>query len=290
MIRENLNKGRLIFATKLLVTYMVYKITNDLSAYYDVVLSKEDELHEEFDAAFAYAGPATIIDYYICHKVRAKEKFGWIHFDVMKFGMDCNMTRNLYREYKKIFVVSEAAKKNFDVVFPEFKDKTEVRYNVVSKKQILLLSEVGETFDDNYDGVRILTVGRLSKEKGQDVTIKVLNILVDRGLNVRWYYVGDGILRQICEQMAQEEGLSDKVSFLGTKANPYGYMRDCDIYVQPSRHEGYCITLAEARCFTAPIVATNFTGAKEQLRTYSHSIVTGMSAEEIAEGVMAFLT
>ena len=42
-------------------------------------------------------------------------------------------------------------------------------------------------------------------------------------------------------------------------------MKQCDIYVQPSRHEGYCITLAEARCFNNPIVSTNFTGANEQI-------------------------
>lgn len=56
--------------------------------------------------------------------------------------------------------------------------------------------------------------------------------------------------------------------------------------MQPSRHEGFCITLAEALCFNNPIVATNFTGAKEQLEHRSNGIVTGMSAEEIAKGLM----
>ena len=42
-------------------------------------------------------------------------------------------------------------------------------------------------------------------------------------------------------------------------------MRDCDLYVQPSRHEGFCLTLAEALCFDMPIIATRFAGAQEQL-------------------------
>lgn len=62
-------------------------------------------------------------------------------------------------------------------------------------------------------------------------------------------------------------------------------MRDCDIYVQPSRHEGYCITLAEARVFPNPIVATDFVGAKEQLATRRNGIVTGFSEMELAEGI-----
>ena len=66
-------------------------------------------------------------------------------------------------------------------------------------------------------------------------------------------------------------------------------MRDCDIYVQPSRHEGYCITLAEARCFTAPIVATNFAGAEEQSKTFSQRTVTEISADDIANGIIKFL-
>mgnify|MGYP000185235271 CR=1 FL=1 len=67
-------------------------------------------------------------------------------------------------------------------------------------------------------------------------------------------------------------------------------MRDCDIYVQPSRHEGYCITLAEARLFASPIVATNFVGAKEQLANRNNGIVTGFSEEDISAGIMQALT
>ena len=45
-------------------------------------------------------------------------------------------------------------------------------------------------------------------------------------------------------------------------------MAQCDLYVQSSRHEGYCITLAEAKIFNKSIISTDFTGAKEQLKTY----------------------
>ena len=199
------------------------------------------------------------------------------------------MTRRLYREYERIYVVSEQAKRNFDLLFPQFAEKTVVRYSIVPVEQIKRLAAESPTFEDDFNGTRILTVGRLSCEKGQDVTIETLKILVDKGFNVKWYYVGDGKLRSTCERMVNEYDLTDRVAFLGTQTNPYGYMRDCDVYVQPSRHEGYCITLAEARCFTAPIVATAFTGAVEQLVSYPKRAVTGMSASDIAEGIMKFL-
>lgn len=288
-IKDYIRKGRLMDAVMHFIFYIIYKFSQNRYLFYKYILRNLPESDIIYDKAFAYAGPSQMVDYYVCKKIRAKEKYGWIHFDVKKFGIDKGMTRQLYKDYSKIYVVSEQAKQNFLDFFPEFREKTEVRYNVVSKEQCTFLAQTAPTFNDNFEGIRILTVGRLSEEKGQNVTIDSLKILLSKGYNVKWYYVGDGKLRQECEQKAKDLGISDKVCFLGVQTNPYGYMRDCDIYVQPSRHEGYCITLAEARCFTAPIVATNFTGADEQLKTYSNSVVTGMSAEDMAEGIMKFL-
>ena len=102
---------------------------------------------------------------------------------------------------------------------------------------------------------------------------------------MKWYFVGDGKDTDYCQNLVEKMSLSQYVTFLGTQTNPYAFMKDCDIYIQPSRHEGFCITLAEALCFGNPIVATDFTGAEEQLVNRSNSIVTGFSAEDIADGV-----
>jgi len=102
---------------------------------------------------------------------------------------------------------------------------------------------------------------------------------------VKWYFVGEGKDLSYCSSMIEKLGIAEYVIFLGTQTNPYGYMKDCDIYMQPSRHEGFCISLAEALCFGNPIVATDFTGAREQLQHRENGIVTGMTAEEMAAGL-----
>ena len=288
-VKSLLRRGRFGEAVVHSFCYAIYKITGDRTLFYRYVLRNEPSIDVCFDEAYAYAGPASMLDFYICRKIKAVKRFGWIHFDILKNGIDNVMTRRFYHEYERIYVVSEQAKRNFDLVFPQFADKTEVRYNIVPVDEVRRLAAGAPTFADDFTGVRILTVGRLSDEKGQDVTIDTLKILVDKGFNVKWYYVGDGKLRSTCEQLADEYGLTERVEFLGAETNPYGYMRDCDVYVQPSRHEGYCITLAEARCFTAPIVATSFAGAVEQLAAYPESTVTGMSAGDMADGIMKFL-
>ena len=63
--------------------------------------------------------------------------------------------------------------------------------------------------------------------------------------------------------------------------NPYSYIKNCDIYVQPSRHEGYCITLAEARIFNKPIVTTDFVGAREQIVDKENGLIVKCNEEEL---------
>ena len=285
-IKEFILKGNIIDALVHLFLYIQFKLSGNRYWFYKYILRKEPILEEKFDLAVAFAGPSQMMDYYVCEKVNAPVKCGWIHFDVSKFGIDKGMTTQLYKKYQKVFIVSETAKKIFDGLFPQFKDKTEVFYNIVSPEQVCELAKEGESFSDEFKGKRILTVGRISEEKGQRIAIEALKIMVDNGYDVKWYFVGDGKDKAYCEILSKKLVVSDRTIFLGTQTNPYGFMRDCNIYMQPSRHEGFCITLAEALCFNNPIVATNFTGAKEQLEHRSNGIVTGMSAEEIAKGLM----
>ena len=218
------------------------------------------------------------ISYFVANKIKAKKKVQWIHFDITKIGLNYSFARKIYSKFDKVFVVSEQAKEKVIENIPSLKDNVEVFYNIVSRNLVRKMSE-GESFTDRFNGIRILTVGRLSKEKGQYMTIPVLAKLKSEGYNIRWYCIGDGNYKSECERLRKEYNLENEYILLGSKTNPYPYMKDCDIYVQPSLHEGYCITLAEARCFENPIVATDFTGAKEQLIETGCGLVSDISEE-----------
>lgn len=94
------------------------------------------------------------------------------------------MTKLLYSKYDKIFIVSRTAKDKFDRIFPKLRNKTEVFYNIVSPEQINRLANAAPTFGDSFTGKRILTVGRITSEKGHDIAIKALKIVLDKGYNV----------------------------------------------------------------------------------------------------------
>lgn len=267
--------------------YLLCKISKTQIPLYRYLLRHEKPIEEKFDIAISYASPSESLDYYVLNKVNARKKCVWVHYDVSKFYVNKVAINRMYRKYNKIFVVSQTAKEHFDRMFPAFSGKTELFYNIILPQNVLSLSQ--EAVDMDNTNIKLVTVGRLSKEKGQDIALQALHILKEKKIDVCWYFVGDGILKDECVKLSNEYHLQDSVVFVGTKINPYPYMRGADVYVQPSRHEGYCITLAEARVFAAPIVATNFTGAHEQLSNRRNGIVVNMSADDIAAGIIEAL-
>ena len=157
--------------------------------------------------------------------------------------------------------------------------------NIISKDLVCSMSNKEVAFDDKFDGIKIVTVGRLSKEKGQDLAINALSKLINDGYKVRWYCVGEGNARGEYEKLIKEKELEDNFILLGANPNPYPYIKKSDIYVQTSRHEGYCLTLAEAKCLCKPIVTTNFIGAYEQINDKVNGFIVEQNENEIYEKI-----
>lgn len=109
--------------------------------------------------------------------------------------------------------------------------------------------------------------------------------LREAGINFKWYVIGEGILKNKFENMIREYKLDDIFIFLGTHQNPYTYLKQCNIYVQPSRYEGYGLAIAEARILQKPIVATNFTVVHNQLINGQNGIIVNMNSEDVYKGI-----
>ena len=287
--KELIKNRKVISGLSVLFVYIISKLMKDISIYYKYILSNVDTLNEEYDIAIAYAGPMDFISYFVINKIKSKKRVQWIHFDITKIGFNVNFAKKIYDKFDKVFVVSNEGKDKLINFLPSLKDKTEVFFNIISCKMIEKMSYEGEGFSDDFDGTRILTVGRLSKEKGQDLIIPVLKKLKKNGYKVRWYCIGDGPAKKEYEKLVDKLNIKDDFIFLGSKLNPYTYMKECDIYVQPSKHEGYCITLGEARCFNNPIVTTNFTGANEQIVNENTGLVCEISEEGIYRAIKKLL-
>ena len=88
----------------------------------------------------------------------------------------------------------------------------------------------GKGFNDHFDGLRILTVGRLTAEKGHDLAIRALAMLINDGYRVKWYCLGEGNSRKEYEKLIEEYHLQDHFILLGSDPNPYPYI-DSVIYM-----------------------------------------------------------
>lgn len=262
--KKLLAEGKVIKALNIFTLNLICKAAGERSLYYKYLIKHSVET-EFYDIAVAYAGPMEFITYYVLKKINAKKKVQWVHFDVNKIYFNKKFSNKYFNKFDKVIAVSEEAKEQLIKKCPNLQNKINVKLNTIPRQAILKKSKLDKGFADNFSGVRILTVGRLSEEKGQDIAVKVCKKLIDDGFNIRWYCIGEGPLFNNCKELINELKINDSFKLLGVKKNPYPYMRECDIYVQPSRHEGFCITLGEANVFNKPIVVNNFAGAREQI-------------------------
>ncbi|WP_251549859.1 glycosyltransferase [Neobacillus muris] len=284
-----LKKCKFIQAFMIIFLHILTRTLKNRSLYFKYILRKYPILDEEYDVAVAYDGPMDFISYFVLKKIKAKKKIQWIHFDITKIGFNITFAEKVYSQFDKIFVVSYEAKNKLIELVPKLKKNTNVFFNISSPKIIKAHAKKGTGFLDQFNGIRILTVGRLSIEKGQDLAIHAFKRIVKDGYNAKWYCIGEGNAREHYEHLITKFHLQDRFILLGATANPYPYIDQCDIYVQPSKHEGFCITLAEARCLGKPIVTTEFTAAKEQIRNGENGLIVGIDEVELYHGIVKLI-
>jgi glycosyltransferase involved in cell wall biosynthesis len=109
------------------------------------------------------------------------------------------------------------------------------------------------------DHPRLLTVARLFREKGIDILLRSFAWVVQKHPDATLTVIGDGPERSGLERLAADLCLTSSISFVGTK-NADEIRRALeytDVYVQPSRFEGWGIAVIEAAAAGVPVVMTD---------------------------------
>ncbi|WP_191565581.1 glycosyltransferase [Metabacillus idriensis] len=241
------------------------------------------KLTMEYDVAVSYLWP----HFFVAEKVKAKKKIAWIHTDFSTVETDIKLDLKIWRKFDYIVAVSEACKTSFLNKYGELENKVIVIENITSPEFIREMAneKVGNPMlkDDRF---KILTVARLSHAKGIDIAVKALKILKDKGYyDISWYIVGYGGDESEIKKLIIEYKLEDSFLLLGKKTNPYPYMKEADLYVQPSRYEGKAVTVGEAQILSKPVMITNYTTAKSQVKDGIDGYITELSVEGIVNGI-----
>jgi glycosyltransferase involved in cell wall biosynthesis len=240
-----------------------------------------NELKKEYDVAIGYLEKNPI--YFCLEKVNAKKKIGFIHNDYEKLGMDSKIDMKYFKKLDHIVTVSFECANVLKKKFPGFKRKISVMHNIVSSQVINRLSLDSTPF--NYEGVKLVSVGRLTYQKGFDIAIEACEKLIKEGLDFKWLIVGEGEERFKLESLIKEKQLEKNFILLGLKENPYPYIKAADIYIQPSRFEGKPIAIDEAKILRKPILVTNFSTAKDQITHEQNGLIVEMDANSVAIGL-----
>lgn len=248
-----------------------------------------DKIEEEFDYAVCFHKPTDILVPYTAMRINAKNKIIWFHTEVSAtVQMDKKCYKELYQRYDSFVCVSEAVHAQLEDFLGNRKEDIYTIYNYFDINKMYEKSESTLTEFRN-SGIKIVTVGRLSKEKGQDMAIKTARFLKDKNADFTWYFIGDGPYYTELINLTRQYALEKQIMFLGQKENPYPYIRNCDIYVQPSREEGYGMTVAEAKLFQRPIVVTDFLTAAEHIKNGENGYIVPMNENELGSKILRLI-
>lgn len=252
-----------------------------------VISDGSPRFEETYDLAVAYLeGGST---YYVADHVKAKKKAAFIHIDYESSGYTRGMDRNCFDKMDRIFTVSDEVKKHFLNVYPKYQDKVKVFHNIINQDEIRRKAEEETGFEDHFDGVRLLTVGRLTYQKAYDIAIDAMKLIKDRGYKVRWYILGEGSERPALEKKVKELGLEKEFLMPGAASNPFPYYKQADIYVHATRFEGKSIAIQEAQTLGCAIIASDCNGNREQIVQEKDGLLCLLEPESIAEAVISLV-
>lgn len=236
-----------------------------------------------FDLAMAWIEGGSA--YYVADHVRARKKAALIHIDYENAGYTKAMDQDCFREFANIFAVSKETRKHFLNVYPEYADKLDVFHNIVDQDLICLKAREKGGFSDGYKGFRILSVGRLTWQKGFDLAIEAMKLLKDKNCHIRWYVLGEGEQKKALQKKIQILKLEQDFLLLGQVDNPYPYYAQADLYVHATRYEGKSIAIQEAQTLGCAVIASDCNGNREQIEDGKDGIMCELTPEDIAEKI-----
>lgn len=256
-LADRLIRGIFAFLTRLFGRDYVLKIMNLF----------QKAIKEEYDYAISFLQNGNKKSFYggcndfVLYKTNAGQKITFLHCDYESCGANYEANNNEYKKFDKIAACSDGCKESFLRCVDIDRKKVFTVINCHNFDKITGLSAADTV---NYDpkAVNVISVARLSQEKGIDRGIKAVHHATQKGIKVKYHIVGDGIKRNELQELCNKLNISDNVIFYGNSDNPYRYMKNADLLLIPSLHEAAPLVIDEARCLGLPILSTKTTSAE----------------------------
>ena len=123
---------------------------------------------------------------------------------------------------------------------------------------------------------KIGTIGRLVPQKDYPTLLSAFSNILESVPNIELYVVGEGYLQKELMELCKSLGVSSKVHWLGKTEYINEFLSKIDLFILPSKYEGFGLVLLEAMVAKKPIIAANNSAIPEVLgKTYEGLFSTG---------------
>lgn len=148
-------------------------------------------------------------------------------------------------------------------------------YNVSSNKEYVIYNPVFENMPNSkkndklfHNPLKLVTVGRLEKEKRQDVLIETIAELKKHGVDAELYLYGEGSLQEYLIDLSMELKVENKVFFKGFSTDIFTEYLKYDIFVFSSEFESFGNVIVEAMAVGLPVIVNDCpVGPREILKS-----------------------
>lgn len=230
-------------------------------------------------AAKKYAGYDKVIAYQEGHSTHFVQyidtpcRIAWIHCDYASWKKTNERNEEkVYAKYQHVVCVSKFTLNNFQSIYPSLKNKSKYIHNLLDKDFIQKESLI--KYDDNNteeNVVRLVSIGRINRVKQFNLIPKIISQMLNLGAkDFRWLLIGGGEDKSVYDEIEREckrYNITDKqFVFLGSKFNPYPYIKHSDILVSTSSSEACPFVVNEARVLGVPVVSNDYPSIYEFIK------------------------
>ncbi len=245
-------------------------------------------IKDKYDVEIAFLeGPMT----WIFSGESKARKIAWVHNDIEdvfgsgeKAKAKQDLNKEAYLKYDELIFVSQDNLNKFQRYFKGNKVKKRVIYNYLDCDLVKEKADAGEAKEIDKKKISFVQVSRLVDQKAVGRLIDVHKKLIDDGLEHNIYVVGDGPLHEELQNKIDELGISDSFILLGSRENPYPYIKAADYFLLASYYEGYPMVLLEARALNKYIIISD-SAARETLIEYDNNLILKNNEDGIYKGL-----
>lgn len=177
-----------------------------------------------------------------------------------------------YRDFDRYdkFLTTSQYIKDIVLKYPNVIDSNVYLANpLVNAIDIKMKSEESQDIINN-NNFNIITLARITSEKGYDYILEIAKRLKLRNIEFKWYMLGfvspkEEEYYQKLLQMIEENNLTNNIFFLGVCENPYKYLKQANINILLSKDEAWGLALTEAKILKVPSIVSNNSALKEQI-------------------------